>query len=105
MNNQKAIFLLPLRDNSGQPFPASDWDWMTDELVARFGGWTFDGRVEGAWRDEKSGQIYRDVSARYVVVVEKPAMADLFSFLGEVKTRFGQEALFVELPKTEVHFI
>jgi hypothetical protein len=104
-NSQKAIFLLPLLDNSGQPFPASDWDWLTDELVARFGGWTFDGKVEGAWLDRQSGRVYRDASARYVVVVERPAMGELFTFLGDVKNRFRQEALFVELPQTEVHFV
>lgn len=103
--NKKIVFLLPLLDNEGQPMPTSDWDWLTDQLVTRFGGWTLDGKVEGAWRDPKSGLIYRDASVRYVVVVEEPAVADLLSFLGEVKIRFRQEALYVERPLTEVTFL
>ncbi len=105
MRSIKTIFLIPLLDNSGQPFATSDWDWLTDELVIRFGGWTLDGKVEGAWRDPKSGQVYRDASVRYVVVVEEPAVEGLFSFLGEVKARFRQEALYVERPTTEVTFL
>lgn len=105
MRNTKLLFLLPLLDNAGQPFATTDWDWLTDELVIRFGGWTLDGKVEGAWRDPKSGQVYRDSSVRYVVVVEKPAVDSLISFLGEVKTRFRQEALYIERPTTEVEFI
>ena len=101
----KTLFLLPLLDNDGQPYPASDWDWLVDSLVSRFGGYTLDGKVEGAWRDPKSGQVYRDSSVRYVVVVDEPAVGDLLSFLGEVKVRFRQEALYVERPTTEVSFI
>jgi hypothetical protein len=102
---QKVVFVLPLLDNEGQPYPASDWDWLLDSLVSRYGGWTLDGKVEGAWRDEKSGQVYRDSSLRYCVVVEEPAVQDLLSFLGEVKIRFRQLALFVERPVTEVTFL
>lgn len=102
---QKFSFLLPFLDNEGQPFPASDWDWMQDQLVVRFGGWTLDGRIEGAWRDVESGQVYRDSSVRYFVVVEQPAVSDLFAFLREVKVRFGQKALYVERPEVHVTFL
>ena len=102
---KKFTFLLPLIDNEGQPFSASDWDWIQDELVVRFGGWTLDGKVEGAWRDKESGRVYRDASLRYVVVVEEPAVSSLFAFLGEAKARFRQLALLVESPVTEVTFL
>ncbi len=101
---KKIVFLVPLLDNDSQPFPASDWDWMQDELVARYGGWTLDGHVEGAWRDD-SGQVYRDRSVRYVVVVPETAVSGLFSFLGDIKARFRQLALYVEQPVTEVIFL
>jgi hypothetical protein len=102
---KKYLFIVPLLSNEGQPFPASDWDWLQDELVSRFGGWTLDGKVEGAWRDAESGQIFRDSSLRYVVVVEENAVSDLLAFLGEVKVRFSQLALYVERPQTEVIFL
>lgn len=101
----KFTFLLPLLDNEGQPIPASDWDWMCNELVARYGGWTLDGKVEGAWLDKASGRVYRDSSARYVVVVEESEVQGFLGFLAEVKTRFRQEALYVERPATEVLFL
>ena len=102
---RKLLFLVPLLDNNDPPFPASDSDWLCDELVSRFGGCTLDGKVEGAWRDPATGRIYRDTSLRYVVVAEQPAVADLLGFLTQVKARFRQEALFVELPQTEVRFL
>ena len=101
---RKFLFLVPLLDNEGQPFPASEWDWMTDELVVRFGGWSLDGRVEGAWRDD-TGHVYRDASVRYSVAIEEAKVAELFGFLGDVKARFRQLALYVEEPKTEVTFL
>lgn len=102
---QKYLFIVPLLSNEGQPFPASDWDWLQDQLVARFGGWTLDGKVEGAWRDEKSGQVFRDTSLRYVVVVQETEVSGLIAFLGDVKVRFSQLALYVERPQTEVIFL
>lgn len=39
MRNTKTLFLLPLLDNDGQPYPASDWDWLVDSLVSRFGNY------------------------------------------------------------------
>lgn len=104
-DNVKFSFLLPLFDNAAQPIPASDWDWMCNELVIRFGGWSLDGKVEGSWLDRKSGRVYHDESVRYVVVVEESAVASFLAFLGEVKARFQQEALFVERHSTEVIFI
>lgn len=101
---RKFLFLVPLLDNEGQPFPASDWDWLIDELVVRFGGYSLDGKVKGAWRDD-TGHVYHDSSNRYCVAVEAPKAAELFGFLGEVKARFRQLALYVEEPKTEVTFL
>jgi hypothetical protein len=105
MAHKKFTFLLPVLGNDGQPYPTSDWDWLQTELVVRYGGWSLDGKVEGAWRDAESGHVYRDVSYRYIVVVEEPAVPALFSFLGEVKSRFNQLALLVEAPLTEVTFL
>jgi hypothetical protein len=105
MASKKYIFLIPLLNNAGQPFSASDWDWLQDQLVVRYGGWSLDGTVEGAWRDAQSGQVYRDRSARYVVVVSESEVSGLLSFLGEVKTHFEQLALYVECPVTEVTFL
>jgi hypothetical protein len=105
MQQRKYTFLIPLLDNESQPFLTSDWEWLQDQLVVRFGGWSLDGRVEGAWRDEESGQVYRDNSVRYVVVVSESAVPGFFAFLHDVKAHFKQLALYVERPVTEVTFL
>ena len=79
-------FLVPTVDNDGQPFAAADFAWLQDELVVRFGGWSCDGVVEGAWRAE-DGAVYSDRSRRYVVVSDAER-AEVFGFLAEVRDRF-----------------
>lgn len=101
----KFLFLVPLSDNEGQPFGTSEWDWLCDELVIRFGGWSLDGKIEGAWRDPVSGRVYRDSSYRYVVVVEQTAVPGFLAFMADVKARFRQEALYVERAASEVTFL
>jgi hypothetical protein len=53
--------LLPLRNNSGAPFPRSFFESLRDELTQRFGGVTTYNRApaEGLFSDE-SGRVQRD---------------------------------------------
>jgi hypothetical protein len=88
----KFQFLIPVRDNDGQLFPADDWEWLQTELVTRFGGWTVEGQVTGAWRDAESGVVFQDVSWKYVVVVDAAQEPELMSFLLMAKIRYRQIA-------------
>lgn len=98
----KASFLIPLTDNSGTPFGADDFAWLQGELVARFGGWSLEGTVEGAWQGE-DGQVYRDRSYRYTVATS--ALDALRGLLREAKVRFGQASLYLEVSETRVEFL
>ena len=96
-------FLVPLTNNAGTPFTASEFAWLQDELVIRFGGWTLDGTVQGAWRGA-DGTVYGDTSRRYLLVTDQPR-EQVLGFLAQVRDRFQQEALYVEEPQTEVTFL
>lgn len=98
----KTAFLLPLVDNEGVAFTTTEWNWLQDELVARFGGWSLEGTVEGAWRAE-DGEVYRDRSFRYAVATGNlEALRDL---LREAKARFRQEAIYLEVSQTQVEIL
>jgi hypothetical protein len=51
--------LVPLLDNAGEPFGPETFAQMEAELVARFGGFTRQDGMAGAWAD-RLGTVYRD---------------------------------------------
>lgn len=55
--------LIPLRDNEGNPFPASHYEMLGRELTERFGGVTAYTRApaEGRWREEDAPPQRDDV--------------------------------------------
>ena len=55
--------LLPIYDNSGQPFPASHHKAVKDELARNFGGITAYTRApaEGLWNDDEGVQTRDDI--------------------------------------------
>jgi len=55
--------LLPIYDNTGQPFPASFHKAVKDELARHFGGMTAYTRApaEGVWNDEEGVQTRDDI--------------------------------------------
>lgn len=89
-------FLLPLRDNEGNPFPREDFGRVRAELTERFGGVTLYLRAPatGAWKDDR-GEETRDE----VVIVE--VMAETLDRLwwreyrGELERRFRQDEVVV----------
>lgn len=98
----KTTFLIPLTDNQGVPFQAEDFDWLQDELVLQFGGWSLEGTVEGAWKGD-DGRVYRDRSYRYTVATT--ALDKLRGLLREAKARFAQEAIYLEVSETRVEIL
>lgn len=98
----KATFLVPLTDNEGAAFTQDDWDWLQDSLVAQFGGWSIESTVQGAWKAE-DGKVYRDQSFRYSVATD--AIDTLRDLLHEVKRRFRQLAIYLELSEARVEIL
>ena len=92
----RTMFLVPERDNEGEPFTPGDWKALHETIIERFGGYTRRPGAEGAWRS--GGRIYHDVSYEYVLslasLIDVPSWLDLVRW---VRTRFRQEAIYVEL--------
>jgi hypothetical protein len=91
----KTIFLVPVRDNDGRPFPRSAWRALEDRLL-QFGGFSFTDGVYGTW--QFGGRMYRDRSRRYTVSLtswmQLPASLELVHW---VRGTFRQEAIYVEV--------
>lgn len=89
-------FIVPVADNSGQPFTAEHDAKFTTALMDRFGGYSrLPGLVAGGWRD--GGDDYFDDARLYVVAVNGiiGKAADLLATAEEAKRIYGQLAIYV----------
>jgi hypothetical protein len=91
----KTIFLVPVHDNTGGPFPESAW-LALEERLARFGGFSWRSGVTGAWK--AGDHIYRDRSREYTVSLDSwTQLADWLRLVRWAGQRFRQEAIYLEV--------
>jgi hypothetical protein len=85
--------LLPLYDNEGRRFGSGEFDRVSDELAARFGGVTTFRRSpgEGVWRE--GGEESRDRVVIFEVMSEGLDRAWWRRYRGELERRFRQEKI------------
>lgn len=92
----KTAPLVPRRDNAGQAFGREDWQSLEDRLFERFGGFTREQYVAGAWR--AGDRVYRDASRRYTVAIggwmQLPAWLEIVRWRLEY---LRQEAIYFEV--------
>ena len=88
--------LLPIYDNSGQPFPASHHKAVKDELARHFGGMTAYTRApaEGLWNDETGVQTRDDIIV-YEVMVDTLDEAWWSAFREQLEVQFEQREVLV----------
>jgi hypothetical protein len=92
----KTLFLVPVNDNAGNPFPWSYWIALENRLMATFGGFSQTPGVEGVWR--AGDRVYRDTSRQYVVnIVSWAQMAEWLDFIRWIRLLFRQQAIYVEV--------
>ncbi len=104
MANIKAVFYLPIQDNDGRDLTAEIEEVRT-ELYVQFGGWTFQGYVQGAFRMADDSQSL-DVSAVYIIVLDESRVDELEAILRDFKSKTLQEAIYLELQhEVEVRFV
>lgn len=104
MDRIKATFYLPLRDNQGRDL-AGAIGAVAEACFLAFGGWTFLGHYEGAWR-MGTGEQQLDTSAAYSVVLPAERLVELEAVLLEFKARAGQEVIYLEIDRhIDVRFI
>jgi hypothetical protein len=104
MASVKALFYLPLKDNDGRELTEEIEDART-ELYARFGGWTFQGYVQGAFRMPDGSQSM-DVSAAYVVILDESRLETLEEVLRRFRERTLQAVIYLEIQRdVEMRFV
>ncbi len=100
---KRTVFLIPLEDNDGRPFDAKLFRQTQKELLQKYGGFQVD-RVEGQWLGD-DGNIYRDKSLRYIICMEEDQVGELKEWLKEIRDRFRQMALWLEVSEVETNLI
>lgn len=95
--------LLPLYDNSGNPFPQHEYARVRDELTERFGGITTYVRspAEGLWRETPTMTV-RDDIVIYEVMTEKLDRDWWTSYRKELSLRFRQDLLIVRVSEIQL---
>lgn len=92
----KTTFLVPIKDNEGKDFNASDWRQLEGRIIQSFDGYSLTTGVHGAWKYQ--GKVYRDISRQYTISLESwhqfPEWLDIIRWARE---HFRQEALYVEV--------
>ena len=94
--------LLPVYDNEGRRFPASDFDRVRNELAERFGGVTAfrQAPAEGLWKDE-GGAPVRDRVVIFEVMAERLEREWWAGYRAGLERHFRQEKLIIRATEFE----
>ncbi len=95
-------FLLPLRDNDGQPFSRADFERVRTELTERFGGVTafLQSPAAGAWKEDGEHTV-RDEVVLYELMTDALDRAWWKNYREDLQRRFRQKALVVRALSAE----
>jgi hypothetical protein len=88
---------LPLRDNSGQPFPREHFATVAAEITERFGGMTAYARSPaiGLWKEAGEEPTKRDELIVYEVMAGELDVEWWQSYRLSLEERFRQESIVV----------
>jgi hypothetical protein len=95
-------FYLPLRDNSGDPFPSHMFRSVEAELSSRFGGVTahLQSPASGLWRD--GGEVHADDVVIFEVLAKKEDLDWWTAYRGRLASDFRQKSILMMLQQVEV---
>ena len=87
--------LLPLTDNTGQPFVREDFDNVKEELASRFQGVTayLQAPAEGLWR--KGATSSNDDVVIFEVMTEEIDLPDWRNRRADLERRFRQDRVII----------
>jgi hypothetical protein len=95
-------FFIPLRRDKnlsdGTVHPREAWDWLDNELFARFNGGTkAPGEYEGYYHDADTGQRVSDVSYRFIIAVPTGEVDTVRSLLAAACVIFAQKCIYLSV--------
>ncbi|MBE0596713.1 MAG: hypothetical protein IH614_05555 [Desulfuromonadales bacterium] len=95
--------LLPLYDNDGNPFPATEFQRVRDELTERFGGITTYVRSPalGIWKETPETAVHDEI-VTYEVMTERLDRAWWQAYRQELAGRYRQQWLVVRVSEVEL---
>lgn len=87
--------LLPVQDNTGQPFPQKELDGLKDELASEHSGVTayVQSPAEGLWR--QAGETDRDQVVIFEVMAEELDLPRWRKRRAELERRFRQDQVII----------
>jgi hypothetical protein len=94
--------LLPIRDNSGKPFPRTHFDKIRGDLTNQFGGVTAFLRApaEGLW-EEGEGKVARDEIVILEVMTETLDRDWWVAYRKKLEARFQQQEIVIRASMIE----
>jgi hypothetical protein len=95
MAQVKAFFLVPVKDNDGRDL-GTEIEELRAALLVTFGGWSFLGHVQGAYRMASSEPSF-DLNQAYTVILDESRLVEPEQLLRDFKSRTLQEAVYLEI--------
>jgi len=93
----KFTTLIPTRYNDGKLVPYRILRRFMDELTAKFGGCSDEGRTKGQWIDPSDATRYQDVSVRISVNCDRAMLDDARDAVIGIGRLLKQRAMYFEV--------
>jgi hypothetical protein len=91
-------FFLPLAYNDGQPVEQERLEALLDAVFVEFGGYTREGKQQGAYRRQDDGSKQVEFTEKIRVAVEgQEGVAKLKAMVAEIGSELGQECMYFEV--------
>jgi hypothetical protein len=88
---------LPLRDNEGSPFAASNYADIRKTLTEKFGGLTAFSRAPADGTDKEGGRERHDELAVFEVMTDAPERDWWSAYRKELERRFRQDRILIRM--------
>ncbi len=100
---------MPIREDAnvgnGELHSHDKWEWLREELYARFGGWNIAPNLyPGGWIDPETGERIEDESRKHFVDFKREDLNKMRRFIKKVAIVFKQKCIRFE-HEGEVEYI
>ena len=96
---------IPVRYNDGSRIPTSELEAVKTRAWQDFGGFTLSGPTEGAWVDDRTGTVHREMGYGLEVVIEPTQKDEAREFVQWAGKRLKQKEMLLIFRDDHVEFI